>query len=182
MNVPTIGRFVVPSIVASHFHFKLGDKVADFGAGAGTFLAPIAQQVGKDGVIVACEIQKAMVEKIASTAKSLALSNVNVLWCDIEKPRGIPLPDEYLDGAILVNTLFQLEDKFSAITEIQRVIRTGGLFHIIDWSESFGGLGPTPAMVVEKKDAIALAESQGFFLEKEYPAGDHHYGLMFRSV
>ncbi len=182
MDTPILGRFVIPHIVSTHFHFKPSDTVADFGAGAGVFLSPLSQMVGEHGRVIACEIQKVLVDKLTAQARALGLSNVNALWCDIEKTGGIPLPAESLDGAILVNTLFQFEHKDIALAEIQRVLRTGALLHIIDWSESFAGMGPTPDMVVSKEDATALAEAYGFILEGEYPAGDHHYGLMFRAL
>ena len=35
MNLPTLGRFVIPEVVATHFLLHEGDKVADFGAGSG---------------------------------------------------------------------------------------------------------------------------------------------------
>lgn len=182
MNLPTLGRFVIPDVVSTHFHFKAGDTVADFGAGAGAFLLPLAKLVGEEGKIIACEIQKGLVEKLATQARSLGLNNVDAVWCDVEKKGGIPLSEQRLDGAILVNTLFQFADKSSAFSEIQRVLRSGALFHVIDWSESFAGLGPTPDMVITKTEVISLAESHGFVFEKDYPAGDHHYGLMFRAL
>jgi len=182
MNLPTLGRFVIPDIVGTHFHFKEGDVVADFGAGSGYFLATLVNQVGEDGRVLVCEIQKNLVEKLGSLARTSGYGNVDALWCDLEKPGGIPLQDHVLDGGILVNTIFQFEDKSGALTEVRRVLRSGSLLHVIDWTESFAGLGPTDAMVVTKNSAIDLAESHGFVLEREYPAGDHHYGLAFRTV
>jgi len=182
MNFSLPGRFVIPSVVATHFHFKPGDTVADIGAGGGVFLAPLAEIVTTQGTVIACEIQKGLVEKLGAQARALSLSNVKPVWCDIEKARGIPLPDASLDGAILVNTLFQLDNKAVAAAELRRLLRPGALLYVVDWTELFGGLGPTTSMVVTKADAIALFESAHFLLEHEYPAGDHHYGLAFRTV
>jgi len=38
MTTSTTGRFVQPSVVATHFYLHEGDHVADFGAGSGFFL------------------------------------------------------------------------------------------------------------------------------------------------
>ena len=84
--------------------------------------------------------------------------------------------------AILVNTLFQLEQKEKAIQEKRRTLRTGGVIYVVDWEESFGGVGPHPNCVVCKQVAINLFESCGFVLEREYPAGEYHYGLAFRVI
>jgi ubiquinone/menaquinone biosynthesis C-methylase UbiE len=179
---PALGRFVVPEIVSTHFHFKAGDAVADFGAGTGFYLRILSDMVGTTGRVFACEIQRQLVEKLSDTVRLQGLSNITPLWCDLEESGGIKLRNGVLDGAIMVNTFFQIDDKGACLRELRRVLRTGGTFQLIDWTESFGGLGPQPLQVVTKAAATDYFESAGFLLEREYPAGDHHYGLAFRAV
>ena len=182
MNFVLPGRFVVPEIVSTHFHIKEGDVVADFGSGSGFFLKLLSTAVGSEGRIYACDIQKQLVEKIGEFIRLNNLSNVKPLWCDLEEVNGIKLNDGVLDAGLLVNTLFQFEQKEVAIKEIKRVLRAGGVLHVIDWSESFAGLGPRPQDVITKEEAVSLFESLGFILEREYPAGDHHYGFTVRKL
>ena len=82
----------------------------------------------------------------------------------------------------MVNTFFQFELKDDAIEEIRRVLRPNGVLYVIDWSESFGGLGPQPKDVVTKEKDIDLFEAKQFILEREYETGDHHYGIAMRKV
>jgi ubiquinone/menaquinone biosynthesis C-methylase UbiE len=182
MNTIFSGQFVVPEVVVSHFHLKAGDKVADFGAGNGFFLKPLSVAVGEAGKVYACEIQKSLVEKIGDMVRLQALTNVHPLWCDLEEVNGIKLNNNAVDAGILVNTLFQFELKEVALVEMRRVIRPGGVLHIIDWTESFGGMGPQAAEVLVKDRAVDLCEANGFILENEFPAGDHHYGITVRKV
>jgi len=44
-----------------------------------------------------------------------------------------------------------------------------------------GGLGPHKDDVVGKDQVLALARAVGLTLVKEFPAGTHHYGLIFRK-
>jgi ubiquinone/menaquinone biosynthesis C-methylase UbiE len=182
MNFTLPGRFVVPEVIATHFHIKEGERVADLGAGTGFFLKILSQAVGVEGKVYACDIQKQLVEKMGDFARLNGLSNIHPLWCDLEEVGGIKLPNNTLDAAILVNTLFQFELKETAIEEIYRVLRPGGVLHIVDWSESFGGLGPQPKDIITMEAAVALCESKQFILEREYPAGEHHYGFAVRKV
>lgn len=175
-------RFVDPTIVASHFHIREGDVVADFGAGSGYFVEILARLVGSSGRVYACEIQKELVEKIGMLARSKGLHMVDPLWCDIEVKGGAKIPDGAVDIAIMVNTFFQLEEKYTALSEVSRILRSGAKFFMIDWSESFGGIGPAPDQVITAKDAQALAETSGFVFERSFDAGDHHYGLAFRKI
>lgn len=179
-EVAALKRFVVPDIVATNFHLRSGDVIADFGAGRGYFTKVLSQMVGPEGTVFACEIQKPLVEAIGELARTEHLGNVSPVWCDIEDIGGSKIHDDVLDVALLVNSFFQLEDKDTALEEIKRTLRKGGKFFLIDWSESFGGLGPHPDQVVNQNDARALAEAHGFVLDRSFDAGDHHYGLAFR--
>lgn len=179
---PSVTRFVVPEVVISQFHVREGDVVADFGAGSGFFIGALQAAVGQTGRVYACEIQRGLVDKLGNLVRTKGYANVDVLWSDLEAMNGTKLPDSTLDVGILVNTLFQLEDKTTAVQEVRRTIRVGGKCIVIDWSESFAGLGPTTEMVVGQGDAVALMEANGFVLDREFPAGDHHYGLAFRAV
>lgn len=182
MNTLIGGQFVVPEVVASHFHINEGDAVADFGAGSGYFLKSLSTRAGGAGRVYACEIQKSLVEKIVDLARAQHLHNIHPLWCDLEEINGIKIQSNTLDTGILVNTLFQIQDKETAIKEIGRTLRSGGKLFIIDWTESYGGLGPRPSDVISVSEAKALLESNQFIFEREFPAGEHHYGLAFRKI
>ena len=175
------GRFVVPGIVTTHFHLREGDTVADFGAGSGYFLQALSEAVGATGRVYACEIQRELVEKLGNTARLQNLTNVDPIWCDIEEPNGVKIASGALDAVVLINTLFQIEDKNTALSEVLRTLRPGGKLLLIDWSESFGGLGPQPYQVVSQSDAQSLVETAGLVFERSFDAGDHHYGLAFKK-
>jgi ubiquinone/menaquinone biosynthesis C-methylase UbiE len=182
MNFVLPGRFVIPEVVSTHFHLKPGERVADLGAGNGFFLKSLSAAVGPEGKVYACEIQKQLVDKLGEFVRLNGISNVQPLWCDLEEIGGIKLPNNSLDAAILVNTFFQFEQKEIALKEIYRVLRPGGVLHIIDWTESFGGLGPQPKDVITEDQATALCEAAHFIPERQYPTGEHHYGFAVRKV
>lgn len=175
-------RFVIPETVSSHFHIREGDTVADFGAGVGYFIPELSKRVGSSGRVYACEIQKGLVERLGAQAHASGQHNVHPLWCDLEEAGGIHIADRTVDVGVLVNTLFILEEKEAAIQEMSRTLRKGAKFFVIDWTESFGGLGPTPEQVITADTVKVLLESNGFMYESDYPAGAHHYGLAFRKL
>lgn len=175
----SVTRFVQPDEVVLYFQIEPGNTVADFGAGGGYFLPALAAAVGGSGRVFVCDIQQNLIKSIGDTIQQNGWDQVSPLWCDIEQSSGISIPDETVDVGVLVNTLFVLTDKTAAAKEIARTIKTGGHLYILDWFESYNGLGPQPDMIVSKESAVELMESTGFALEKEIPAGDHHYGLSF---
>lgn len=182
MTEPLVqGRFVKPETVVTHFHLKEGDAVADIGAGSGYFLPALAGAVGSSGTIYACEIQRLLVERMNDLVTQKRLNSVEILWCDAEATNGLTITDESIDVAVMVNSLFQLVDKQIALKEVARTLKAGGRLYIVDWSDSFGGLGPQPKEVLDKEACINLVEGEGFIYETEYDAGDHHYGVAFRK-
>lgn len=174
-------RFMTPETLVSHFHLRPGDEVADFGAGSGNFTFVLAKAVGPTGKVYACEIQKNLVETLADAARRRGLDNLEAIWCDIEAHKGTKLESDSLDAAVLVNAFFQMEQKAEAIEEIKRVLRPGGKLFVVDWSDSFGGLGPNRENVITETEARDLIEEHGLPFERSFDSGDHHYGLAFRK-
>ena len=173
--------FAVPQAIVTHFHLRADDVVADFGSGSGHYIQPLSDAIGSNGRLYLCEIQQNLVDALSDKARQLRLKNAHVIWCDIEKPMSIKLRDGELDAGLLSNIFFQLDNKASALKEIARTIHKGGKFFMIDWSDSFGGLGPKSTEVVDEREARHLVEQAGFTYERQFPAGDHHYGMAFRK-
>lgn len=175
------GTFANPEKISTHFHLHEGDVVADLGAGSGQYMKPLSDAVGESGKVYLCEIQKQIIDSLENRARELHLKNVRTVWADVETAGGVKINDGTLDAAILSNTFFQFEDKEDAVTEIKRLLRSGGKLFFIDWTDSFGGLGPHPDSVVEESEAKKIFEANGFTFERDFQAGDHHYGLSFRK-
>lgn len=156
-----------------------GMIIADLGAGTGSYTIPLAEKVGETGRVYSVEVQKEFLANIKNAAVSRGLKNVEVLWGDIEHLGGTKIKDGACDAVVISNVLFQAEDKSALIREARRIIKTGGKLLLVDWSDSFSNLGPTPAAVVTKDIARKLLEAEGFVLKNEVPVGEHHYGLIF---
>lgn len=159
-----------------------GMDIADLGAGSGLYTLAAAKALMATGRVYAIDVQKDLLSKLKNAAAEQSLYNVEVIWGDIEKPSGTKLRDSSIDLVLLCNILFQLEDKTNVITEIKRILKPGGRVLVVDWSESFGGIGPTPEMVVKKDVVKEKFEKSGFHLDKEVSAGSHHYGLLYKKL
>lgn len=155
-----------------------GMVIADLGAGTGAYTLPLAERVGETGRVYAIEVQKDFLTNIKNEAAARGFKNIELLWGDIERLGGTKIKDGAVDAVVVSNVLFQAEDKEGLLREASRILKIGGKLLLIDWSDSFGNLGPSPAMVVTKEDARAKSEAIGFVLKSEIPVGEHHYGLL----
>lgn len=179
MDLP---NFTNPENNLKEFGVYDGMQVADFGAGTGAYTIPLAQLVGDRGRVYAIEVQKEFLANIKAAAITNRLKNIELLWGDIEQVGGTKIKEKSLDAVVVSNVLFQAEDKSGLLREAKRILKTGGKMLLVDWKESFKGLGPARDAVVSASTARALCEKEGFVLKKEFDAGEHHYGfVMFAS-
>jgi len=158
-----------------------GMEVADFGAGAGYLAVEAAEVVGEDGMVFVIDIQQELLTKATHLAKEHHLDRLVFVHADLEAERGSTLPDEAVDAVVISNLLFQVEKKDAVLAEAFRVLRPGGKLLIVDWRESFGGMGPQQEHVLPESDARELATTAGFVEYTDIDAGAYHYGLIFKK-
>ncbi len=170
--------FSDPDKNISHLDLLAGMHVADFGSGSGFYTIAAAQEVGKSGVVYAVDIQKDLLTRTQRFAREQELANIEIVWADLEKENGSTLSPQSLDAVVLSNTLFQIENKEALVKEAYRVLKIGGKLLVIDWSDSFGGLGPKTEDIVPEHAVRTICEEVGFTIGKTVDAGAHHYGFI----
>lgn len=173
--------FLEPHNVIEQMELQSGMHVADLGAGTGELSILAAKAIGNAGKVYAVEVQKELLERLKNRAREARANNVEVLWGDIERVNGTHLRDAAVDAAIASNVLFQVADKNAFVAEIKRILKPGGKVLVVDWRESFGGMGPHIEHVVTEVEARSLFEKLGFRFVKKIDAGQHHYGIIFRK-
>jgi len=174
--------FIDPVKTLAACNIRASDAVADFGAGSGAYTRA-ASRIATTGTVFAVEVHQEMGHGLARALKSEGINNVQVLWGDIEVPTGSTLADHSVDFVIISNTLFQLEDRPGCAKEIHRVLKPGGRVLVVDWTESFGGMGPAPHHVFTPAMAHDLFERAGFARRAEdIPTGEHHYAILFHKA
>ena len=164
-----------------HLGLLPGHRVADFGAGAGHHTLEAATYIGTMGRVYAVDIQRELLQRLVNAARAQALENVEIVTGDLEEAGGSGLASASVNAVIAANILFQLEKREALAAEVARVLREGGKALVIDWKDSYNNIGPQADDVVEKSIARSLFEQAGLSLVKEIPAGDHHYGFLFRK-
>ncbi|MBI2097659.1 MAG: methyltransferase domain-containing protein [Candidatus Vogelbacteria bacterium] len=174
--------FSDPKTVINHFNLTEGMTVADFGAGSGAYALAMARRVGATGRVYAIDVQKELLARLSREAKSGQLANITnieVIWSDLERAGGSKLADQSVDFVLVANLLFQVSAKYTLALEAKRILKPDGRLAVIDWQDSFGGLGPPESQVVRPEEVKKITTQAGFRCLKDFPAGDHHYGLLF---
>jgi len=156
--------------------------VADFGCGTGYYSIASAKIVGKNGKVYAIDVQKDLLQAVKSSALISDLKNIEIVWADLELLNGSRLANESVDLIIISNILFQSENHSAISKEALRILKKGGRVAVVEWIKSpdaNGKIGPSEEKRLSKEETQKIFFEEGFKLEKDFEAGDNHYGLLF---
>ncbi len=184
---------LVSSIASGHMlidsAFVLGEAgvtegmtVADLGCGShGFFVFQASKMVGDKGVVYAVDIQKPVLEAIDSKLRLDNVGNVRTVRTDLEVVGAArtSIPDGSLDVDFLINTLYQTKDYTAVCREAARMLKNGGRLLIIEWKKTAAPMGPEVSRRLDQAIARQCAEAAGLILEKNFVAGQYHYGMVF---
>lgn len=172
--------FSEPRQILSQLDLSSNMTAVDFGAGAGAWSLLLASLLPA-GEVYAVDVQKEILERVKKEAERSGFDNLKIIWGDAEEAGGTRLSDSIADVAVLANVLFQAKSAYTLALEIKRVLKSGGKLLVVDWTDSFGGLGPAPADIVTAESAKKIFNEAGLVFEKDIPAGDHHWAMIFSN-
>jgi ubiquinone/menaquinone biosynthesis C-methylase UbiE len=168
--------FLEPRKVLDEIELRKNMIACDFGAGAGGWVIPLARRLRK-GKVYAIDIQEEMLSALESKADSEEVFNIKTIVCDLENIKGLELKDNFTDLILMTNLLFQLENRKQVFKEGKRILKRGGQILVVDWKEG-SPFGPREGRI-SAKEVKKIAMDAGLEIEKEFEAGDYHYGLVF---
>jgi ubiquinone/menaquinone biosynthesis C-methylase UbiE len=116
--------------LAAWLEVQPGTRVADVGAGDGTFAIILARRVGPSGQVYATELDDARLADIRQAATEARLSNVTVIRGAVSSTN---LPDACCDALFSRFVYHHLTDPAAINADIIRALRPGGRLVIIDF-------------------------------------------------
>jgi ubiquinone/menaquinone biosynthesis C-methylase UbiE len=116
--------------LAAWLEVQPGTRVADLGAGDGTFTVALARRVGSSGHVYATELDDEQLAEIRQAATEAGLSNVTVIKGAVARTN---LPDACCDVLFSRVVYHHLTEPAAINTDIFRALRPGGRLVIIDF-------------------------------------------------
>jgi ubiquinone/menaquinone biosynthesis C-methylase UbiE len=116
--------------LAAWLEVQPGTRVADVGAGDGTFAVALARRVGPSGQVYATELADERLADIRQTAAEARLSNVMVIEGAVSSTN---LPEACCDALFSRLVYHHLTDPAAINADIWRALRPGGRLVIIDF-------------------------------------------------
>ena len=157
---------------------QAGDRVLDWGCGAGFFALPAARLVGEAGSIMAVDVQPEMVAATQQAAAKAGLANVRVMAAgEDELPAGLPV----FDWVILAYILHEVHDPRRLLELAQGALKPGGRLLIVEWPKEVGPHGPPAAERLGPADLGALYQPLGLQEVAFWEAPPEYYALVLRG-
>ncbi len=178
MNQSLGEGFVDPKGVVAQLPVATGEKVVDFGCGAGYFSCAFAEAVGMEGHVIALDILPASLEAVQSRARSLGLTNITTKRVNLEKEGGSGLDPHSQDWVIIKDMLFQNDKKDTILYEAARVLKQGGKLFVMEWSVGKNFVGPAQELRIDQEALEVLLRAAGFDIMQKVEVGEYHFGYL----
>lgn len=175
--------FIKPEQIVKVFGLMPGMVAVDFGCGTGHYPLLMSMLVGSTGLVYAVDIQKNLLESVKKQAREKGIKNIEIICADLEKSESMPLKSGIANFVLISNILFQVENKDALVKTAHNLLKAGGYVAVIDWKkEDSFKLGPKFEHKISKEEVKNLFSQNGFNVENEFLAGEHHYGIIFSKM
>lgn len=154
---------------------KAGDTMADIGCGPGFFTLPAAEIVGKNGVVLAGDVQGEMLSTVKSRVSEAGLTNVHVLKTS---ETDIPLPASSCNLVLLAFVLNEVSQRASFLHKSARLLRPNGRVAVLEWlprEGDEGAEGPPQEDRIAPEMLTDDAQAAGLHLSERRDLNDDQY-------
>ncbi len=138
-----------------------GMTVVDLGAGTGYFLPYLSSAVGREGRVLALDVDHSMVDIMVRRVQHQRLHNVSP---SLVAPDDPALTPGSVDRVLAVNTWHHLTDRVGYAEKLLDALRPGGLVLIVDFDEN-SPEGPPVEFRLSPSTVVAELESAGLSAE-----------------
>ena len=119
-----------PDLLITELDIKAGMTVADVGAGTGYHVERIAPLVGKQGRVMAVDIQPEMLSMLDKRLKRLGISNVVPVLGTIRDPK---LAVNSIDLIMMVDVYHEFDHPAEMLTKMVAALKPGGRLAFIEF-------------------------------------------------
>ena len=142
---------------------QLGTTVADIGAGEGYYTIRLAERVGRNGRVLAQDINRGALDRLGERVTREQLDNVAIKEGAVDDPR---LPQNSFDRIFMVHMYHEIEQPYAFLWRMRPALAKGGQVIVVDRDRATDRHGIPPKLLFCEFDAVGYRLT-GFILTKD---------------
>ena len=165
--------------VLSAIGLKKGDIFLDAGCGDGYMSLAASKIVGEEGKVYAVDVWEESINAFKEKIKSDNIKNIEASVANITQK--IPVDDESIDILYMGNVLHgfvENNEVESVMKEIQRVIKQGGSFAVVEFKKEESTHGPPLHVRITPEEVEEIVKNYGFIVKEVKEVGTYHYTII----
>jgi len=151
-------------------HLRAGMRLLDCGCGPGSITVDLAQAVAP-GEAIGIDLREDALAQGRALARERRIANVTFQTASVYQ---LPYPDDSFDAAFACAVLQHLATPLTALKEMRRVLKSGGIIGLVDGSSTITFRYPTNSLL-DKWDRLRA-------LEREHNTGRPSDALHLRAL
>jgi SAM-dependent methyltransferase len=154
-----------PAKLMKALNLKKGQTVCDLGCGNGFYTLKLADAVGREGTVLAVDIQKEMLDMLKRRAAQANVTNIQPILGTTWDPK---LPEGKLDLVLLVDTYHEIDHPVEVLAGIRKSLTREGRLCLVEFRAEDPEVPIKPLHKMSKKQINKELPANGFKLVKQY--------------
>ncbi|MCB9480984.1 MAG: class I SAM-dependent methyltransferase [Desulfobacteraceae bacterium] len=157
LNNPQRLKDIPPDYIIEKLNIKSPDVITDIGAGTGVFSMAFCEHLNPS-LVYACDLSDVMIDWIKENVNTRCPKIIPVK----NEENFLPLDNEISDLAFMITLHHELDNPLLILKEVNRILKPGGKFFIVDWKKEDMAEGPPEKIRVFPEEAARQAKEAGF--------------------
>jgi len=159
-----------------------GSKFLDLACGIGRYSMEVARKIGEKGTVYAVDLWCEGIEALEREIDHRRIKNITTICADMR--RNLPFADNSIDACLVATILHDLatEDRRATVREINRLLRPGGMLHVIEFKKIEKGPGPPVTIRMDEGDVETLVTQYGFTKIAGSEVGEFNYMVKYQKA
>lgn len=142
-----------------------GWTVCDLGCGNGYHVLTMAETVGKDGKVLAVDIQREMIDMLKARCADRGVKNVEPILSELHDPK---LPPASCDLILLVDVYHEFSHPEHMLAAMHRALKPGGVVALVEFRSEDPDVPIKPEHKMSKEQILSEWLPAGFAVSREF--------------
>lgn len=173
--------FIRPDEFWRTLGLRAQQTVAHLGCGPGFYILPAAKFVGSSGKVIGVDVRTDMLAEVENRARRENLTGiVKTIRANLEATGSSGIAEQSCDWVLVANILHQ-SDPTKILAEAKRIVRSTGSVVVVEWDVVATPMGPPPDKRITQADVLAIAQTLGLSVAKQFAPSPYHYGIILKA-